>query len=316
MSVKINDFGDCQTSVGGTGTTSCDLLSFGDLLGQGVLRKGTTFAITGESVDLSESVFNNLIQDRVLHQLINRMNFTQDTPENESFKDATGLESSIRDGKPKLTIMYNRGGEFHKALHSLKGDNRWDTFLYFSEGILLCTNDAGTVAKGFDVGRFDVSTLKFLAGTDPQQGHAVMQFTRPNEFNKTHLFITWEQLGFDASLKDGVIDCNVEITTPALDGGSTLSVKLTSKSNSGNVLLGFDDVLNWATGGTQTTPKAAPSAIAYNSNTGSYDMTFATPFVGNDTYQLRLRDLTQDVAVDALGKFYAGKSVLTTVTPD
>ena len=55
MSVKINDFGDCQTSVGGTGTTSCDLLSFGDLLGQGVLRKGTTFAITGE-IDLNGRV--------------------------------------------------------------------------------------------------------------------------------------------------------------------------------------------------------------------------------------------------------------------
>ena len=313
MPVKINDFGDCATQVAGTGTTSCDFLSFGDLLGQGMLRKGETFAITSGSVAISEAIFDGLIQDRKLHQLINRMNFTQDTPDNEVYTDPTGLESSVRDGKPKLTMGFNRGGEFHKALHTLKGDNRWDTFLYFTNGILLTKNAAGTLAKGFDVGRFDVSTLKFLAGTDPQQGSAMMQFTRPNEFNKTHLFIPWDTLGFDASLKDGVVDCIVTVVTPPVNLGTTMSVKVTSASNTGNVLTFFDDILNWATGGTQATPKAAPSAIVYNASTEVYNLTFATAFATADTYQPRLRDLTQDVAVDDLGRFYAGKAVLGTI---
>lgn len=313
MSVKVNDFGDCLTQVAGTGTTSCDFLSFGDLLGEGVLEKGTTFAITSGSVALSEAIFDGLIQDRKLHQLINRMNFAQDTPDNEVFTDPTGLDSSVRDGKPKLTMGFNRGGEFHKALHTLKGDNRWDVFLYFTNGILLTTNAAGTEAKGFDVGRFDVSTLKFLAGTDPQQGSAMLQFTRPNEFNKYHLFIPWDKLGFDASLKDGVIDCIVTVVTPPTNSGTTMSVKVTSKSNTGNVLTFFDDILNWATGGVQTTAKAAPSAIVYNSSTGNYDMTFASAFVTGDSYQPRLRKLTQDVAVDDLGRFYAGKAALGTI---
>lgn len=313
MSVLINDFGDCQTDVKGTGTTVCDFLSFGDLLGIGVLAKGTTFAITSGSVALTEAVFDGLIQDRTLHQLINRLNFTQDTPDNEIYTDPTGLESSIRDGKPKQTLMFARGGEFHKALHSLKGDNRWDIFQYFSNGILLTTNQAGTLAKGFDAGRFDVSTLKYLAGTDPQQGSCMIQFTRPDEFNKTHLFITWEALGFDASLVDGVVDCVVTVVTPPTNTDTTMTVRLTSASNTGNVLLGFDDILNWATGGVQTTPKAAPTAVAYNSTTGNYDMTFATAFITGDTYQPRLRDLTQNVAVDANGKFYAGRSEIGTV---
>lgn len=313
MPVVINNFGNCVTSVDGTGTTSCDFLSFGDLLGQGVLRKGENFAITNGSVAIDEAVFDGLIQDRKLHQLINRMNFTQDTPENEVFTDPTGLESSIRDGKPKLTVGYNRGGENAKNIHSLRGDNRWDMFLYFTNGILMTTDSAGTIAKGFDVGRFDVSTLKFLAGTDPQQVSTMVQFTRANEFNKTHLFIRWEELGFDASLKDGVVDCIVKVVTPPTNSGTTMSVKLTSASNTGNVLEGFDNVLNWATGGVQATPKAAPSAIVFNANTGNYDMTFASAFVTGDTYQPRLRDLNKDVAVDAIGKFYAGKATLGTI---
>jgi len=114
-------------------------------------------------------------------------------------------------------------------------------------------------------------------------------------------------------LKDGVIDCLITVVTPPVAAGTTMSVRLTAASNSGNVLLGFDNVLHWATGGTQTTPKLAPTAVAYNSSTGNYDMTFGSAFIVTDTYQPRLRDLTQDVAVDALGKFYAGRAVLGTV---
>lgn len=313
MSTLINDFGNCGASVAGTGTTACEILSFGDLLGQGVLEKGTTFAITNGSVAFDETVFDALIQDRKLHQLINRMNFAQDTPDNEVFTDPTGLESSIRDGKPKLTVGFNRGGEFHKKMHTLKGDNRWDMFLYFTEGILMCTDASGENAKGFDVGRFDVSTLKFLAGTDPQQGSTMVQFTRPNEFNKTHLFIPWDKLGFDASLKDGVIDVAVTVVTPPTNSGTNMVVRLTAASNVGNVLQGFDNVSHWATGGTQATPKAAPSAVSFDSGTGNYTLTFASAFVTADTFQPRLRDTSKDVAVDALGRFYAGRAALGTV---
>lgn len=309
----LNNFGDCATEIKGTGTTVCDFLTFGDYLGKGLLNKGTTVDITDGVIALTESVFNGWIQERKLNQLINRLNFTQDTPDNEVYTDPTGLESSIRDGKPKLTTMFARGGEFHKALYSLKGDNRWDALLYFSNGLLMTTNQTGTKAKGFDGGRFDVSTIKFLAGTDPQQGSSMIQFTRPNEFNQTHLFITWEQLGFDASLVDGVVDCAITVETPPVNAGTTMSVKVTSTSNTGNVLQGFDDILNWATGGTQTTPKAAPTAVVYNSSTGFYDMTFGSAFVTGDSYQPRLRDLTKDVAKDELGKFYAGKAVLGTI---
>ena len=313
MPVQINNFGDCQVNTKGTGTTFCDFESVGDYLGKGLLTKGTTFAITSGSVAIDQAVFDGLIQDRALHQLIDRLAFSQDTPDNEVFTDGTGLESSVRDGKTKFTTMYSRGLENAKAIHSLKGQNRWDVVLYFTEGILLSTNADGTAAKGFSVGRFDVSTVKFLAGTDKQQVSTIMQLTKPNEMNDNALFIPYTTLGFDASLVDGVVDCVVTVVTPPINTGVTMSVKLTSASNTGNILLGFDDVLNWATGGTQATPKLAPTAVAYNSGTGLYDMTFASAFVTTDTFQPRLRDLTKDVAVDAEGKFYSGRATLGTV---
>lgn len=313
MAVLINDFGNCQSDVKGTGTTNCDFETVGDYLGQGLLQKGVTFTITDGSVAIDESIIDGLIQDRKLHQLIDRLGFTQDTPENEVFTDGVGLESSVRTGKTKFTTMYARGLENAKAIHSLKGQNRWDTILYFTEGVVMTVNVAGTKAKGFDVGRFDVSTIKFLSGTDKQQVSTIMQLTKPDELNDRALFIPWDKLGVDLSLKDGVVDCIITVVTPPANSDDTMSVKLTSASNSGNVLLGFDDILHWATGGTQTTPKLAPTAIAYNSSTGLYDMTFATPFVTGDTYQPRLRDLTQDVAVDDLGKFYSGRATLGTV---
>jgi hypothetical protein len=313
MPVLINDFGNCQTTVKGTGTTFCDFETVGDYLGQGLLQKGVTFPITLGSVAIDETIIDGLIQDRKLHQLIDRLGFTQDTPENEVFTDGTGLESSVRTGKTKFTTMYARGLENAKAIHSLKGQNRWDTVLYFTNGIVMSVNEGGTAAKGLDVGRFDVSTIKFLSGTDKQQVSTIMQLTNPAELNDRALFIPYTKLGFDLSNKDGVVDCIVTVVTPPLPAGTTMSVKLTAASNSGNVLLGFDNILNWATGGTQTTPKLAPSAIAYNSSTGNYDMTFATAFIATDKYQPRLRDLTKDVAKDALGKFYAGRSILGTV---
>jgi len=315
MPVKINDFGNCQTTVKGTGTTNCDFETVGDYLGQGLLQKGVTYAITNGEIAIDEAIVDAQIQERKLHPLIDRLGFTQDTPENEVFTDGTGLESSVRTGKTKFTTMYARGLENAKAIHSLKGQNRWDTILYFTEGIVMTTTPDGTKAKGFDIGRFDVSTIKFLSGTDKQQVSTIMQLTRPDELNDRALFIPYDKLGFDMSLKDGVVDVVITVVTPPATAGvaTTMSVKLTSASNTGNALLGFDDILNWATGGVQTTPKPAPTAIAYNSSTGLYDLTFGSAFIAGDTYQPRLRDLTADVAVDSLGKFYAGRSELGTV---
>lgn len=313
MPILLNSFGNCQTSVKGTGITNCDFESMGDYLGFALLNKGLTMPITNGSVDLSEAIVDGFIQNKQWHQFIDRLDFAQDTAENDVFTDGIGLESSVRTGKTKITTMFARGLEHAKNLHSFKGQSRWDMVLYFANGALFCTSVDGTKVKGFDVGRFDVTTIKFLMGTDKQQVSTIAQMTKPEELNDRALFIPYSKIGVDLSLKDGVIECLVTVVTKPTNSGTTMTVRVTSASNTDNPILGLSDPLFWATGGTQATPKVAPTAVAYNSSTGNYDMTFASPFVTNDTVQPRLRDTTKDVAKDVLGKFYTGRSVLTTV---
>ena len=195
MAVLINDFGDCQKNVKGTGTTNCDFETVGDYLGQGLLDQGITFPIDANgSITIDEAVIDGLIQDRKLHQLIDRMAFTQDTPENEVFTDGTGLESSVRTGKTKFTTMYARGLENAKAIHSLKGQNRWDTILYFTEGLVMCTNVAGTAAKGLAVGRFDVSSLISISSATELRllFTAMLSNTFPKSYKNRTINPSWE----------------------------------------------------------------------------------------------------------------------------
>jgi hypothetical protein len=230
------------------------------------------------------------------------------------FTDSIGLERSVREGKTKFTTMYD--GSMHRlsSIHSLKGHNRWDVALYFSEGMLITVNTTGTSAKGFTAGRFDVSAIKFLNGTDVQQVSTIVQLTKPEEFNDRFLFIPWDKLGVDLSTKNGVIDCDITVVTPATNGTSTISVKVTAKSNSDTTILGLEAITGvFATGGVQTTTKPSPT-VSYNVNTGLYDLLFATAFVTGDTYQPRLISGSTNVVSDGFGMFYAGQSELKTVS--
>lgn len=313
MSVLINSFGNCQTNIKGTGIPICTLDSIGDYLGMGLLQKGTSFDITNKNVLIDETVIDGLIKSRKLHQLINKLEFTGETPENEVFTDATGLEKSVRDGKTKFTTMYD--GSLHRlsAIHSYKGHNRWDALLYFQKGVLMTANVGVTKAKGFTIGRFDVSSIKFLKGTDVQQISTIAQFTKPDEINQRFIFRTWESLGVDLSEKQGVIDTVVEVVTPPIATGLTMSVKVTLAENTDSTVLGLESILAWATGGTQTTPKNNPTTCVYNANTGLYDLGFASAFIVGDTFKPRLITGSNNVYEDGYGMFYAGESVLGTI---
>lgn len=311
MSSKLNAFGNCILAVKGTGTGPCAFETFGDYLGMSLFDKGLKFAVTAGSVAFDDAIYGLGIQDRKIHPLIRRMNFTQDTPENEVFTDPTGLESSIRDAKPKMTTMYSRGGENAKAIHSLKHDNRWDGALIFTKGLLVTSDVAGENLKGFDIGRFDVSTIKFLAGTDKQQISTMAQFTSPDEFNKRHVFLTWEQIGADLSQQDGVIDVNITVVAPVAASATTFEIDAFFADNTESPVLGLLTA-NLRIGGTQTTPKTVTLA-ANTSVPGRYTVTASSAFITGDTYKPTLRDTSKDVAVDTLGKYLAGSSALGTV---
>jgi hypothetical protein len=313
MAGILNAYGDCATLVGGTGYGSCDPKTMGDLLALSVFDKSVSFPITNGVATISESVIDGLIQDRKLHNLIDRKNFTQEVKESEIFTDGTGLESLVRAGKTKLMMEFANGLTNSQAIYSLRGDNRWNVALCFDKGVLFSRNIAGTKLLPIDTGLFDVSNVTFLQGTDLEKVKVSMQLKRVDDIMKYGTFITYEELGFNLASKMGVIDAVVTVTTPPTNLGTTMSVRAVFKGNQNTPISSLDLITYWATGGTQTTPKAAPTTVVLNATTGDYDMTFATAFATADTYQPRLRDSSKNVAKTAVGDFFAGQSELGTI---
>ena len=132
--IKINAFGQCSEDILGTGIGECPITDLGDLQGLGLLKKGTTLSIATDSFD--ETSFRALITGGKLHQVINSYAFEDTTPESERSTSSVGLMESVRAGKPMYNFTFKKGLGFHKAVYSLKGQNRCDAMFYFTKGIL------------------------------------------------------------------------------------------------------------------------------------------------------------------------------------
>jgi len=205
--IKLNAFGQCSEDIIGTGIGECPFTSYGDLVGLGLLKKGTKLDVVTDSFD--ETAFRTLITTGKLHQVINSYAFEDTTPESEKSTSSTGLMESVRAGKPMYNFTFKKGAGFHKAVYSLKGQNRWDAMLYFTEGILVAHNVAKTEIKGFSGGMFDVDSYKFTVGAETEFSKASLQLTSAEEFNTRFTFFPYSELGFNALEIDGVVQTEV-----------------------------------------------------------------------------------------------------------
>ena len=227
--INLNAFGVCTTNTPGTGTGQCPIDQLGDMLGIGLLNKGTTLDVVTDS--LTEASFRTLITSGKLHQLLDREAFEQNTPENDLYTSPEGLITSIRAGKPQFGLTYSKGLCFHKALYELQGKNRWDAILYFDKGILMATNTANTKVKGFDAGSLIVGTYMFQQGTEIEKGKATIQFKSAEEFNTKWVYFPYEELGFSPLEIDGVIDTNLQFAEAPANAGTTVKVSVLDGCN-------------------------------------------------------------------------------------
>lgn len=235
--------GQCEGVVIGTGVGTCPIGDLGDLLGFGLINKGTTLATT--SGGLTESVFRGFITDGSLHQLLNVDSFEDATPENERYTSPQGFIKSVRDGKPMYNVNFRNGYCFDRGLQSLKGQNRWDGLHYYSNGILLTTNSQGTKLKGFDMGMFDANIFKSLSGTDTEFSRVAIQYRNAKEFTDTWVFIPYTTLGFNPTEIDDVIETKVVINEVA--DGDPIQVKLVDNcNNSISYASLFDATADWS----------------------------------------------------------------------
>lgn len=301
MAIPIFQYGNCTTDLLGSGSRSCDLGTFGDVVGINLHQKGFGFLV---NTDLTETLAKNAIRDFNLIPYNGIYEFTQDTPENETATSSRGIMATIRSGKPQFSFGFDRGGCFHKSLYEKRGSNRWDVSLNFETGVLFALQGSGETQKvgGFDTGMFDVETLRLLQGTDPQMSTAVMQFIDANQFNTRFVFITWEQLGFSFLDLEGVINTTITLVEAPEVGGTTFTVSVGSACNTDDLLAGFDDELMWLLGGVQDSATEITDVV-YNATDGTYEITVDTPFVDGDTIQPQLNG----VVADDLGFFYKGK---------
>lgn len=242
--INLNAFGNCATDVAGTGTGQCPIDQLGDLLGKGLLSKGTTLDVVTDS--LTEASFRTLITTGKLHQLLDREAFEQNTPENDLYTSPEGLITSIRAGKPQFALTYSKGLCFHKALYDLQGKNRWDSILYFDKGMLMATNTAKTKIKGFDASSLIVGTYMFQQGTEIEKGKATIQFKSAEEFNTKWVYFSYEQLGFSPLDIDGVIDTNLKFQQDPAVGATDVSVRVLDGCNTSiNYSSLFDSVSDY-----------------------------------------------------------------------
>lgn len=302
MAIDINAFGVCANSYAGTGLGDCPIEEFGDFLGLGALNKGATLDVATDTMD--EATFRSLITGGTMHQLIGSEVFEQNTPDNEVYTSSNGLKRDLRAGKPEFTITYMKGLCFHKAIYELQGNAKYDFIFYFDKGMLLAQNVDGSKLKGFDGGMFSVGTYKFLQGTDPEQGKAMLQLRSTEEFNTRWVYFPYDQLGFDASQIDGVVD--VVASVVSTDSGATtvtMSVKDGCNSSVEYASL-FDAVGDW-----KISVNGVDETISAVVITGGYAV-LTVPTIGStDNIVVSLNGIIEDES----GKYYKSNNATAVV---
>lgn len=242
--ININAFGQCADDILGTGIGECPITDLGDLQGLGLLKKGTNLTIATDSFD--ETAFRTLITDGKLHQVINSYAFEDTTPESERSTSSVGLMESVRAGKPMYNFTFKKGLGFHKAVYSLKGQNRWDAMFYFTKGILMAYNTSKTQLKGFNAGMLDVDSYKFKVGAETEFSKATLQLVSAEEFNTRWVFFPYDEIGFNALEIDGVIQSEVALNAVPADTDTEIEVTLVDGYNSSISYASlFDVVGDW-----------------------------------------------------------------------
>jgi len=304
--INLNSYGNCTTDLRGTGSRSCDIQSFGDVLGIGLLTKGFTWTVATDTIN--EASWVARIKAFGLFPFLGIYNFEQNTPDNETNTSSTGVLSKVRNGKPQFSFGFDKGGCFHKALYDKSGKSKWDLALLFDKGLLIATNQAGDKVKGFNMGLFDVETFKLVQGTDPQMSMAKMQLLDAEEFNLRFQFFTWEQLGFNALEVEGVVD--VLITADeVVDGATEITFEIASACNNDDIIVGLDDELLYSV--TEDGVSNPFTAVSYDTDTQKYTGTLTNAVDAGDIVIVKLKSGSTDVAEDSSGNLFKGQTTIT-----
>lgn len=311
MAFELYLQGSCAgASLRGTGLSDC-IAEEGEPTG--FIKTSKSWSIDTASGSLpTETEYKALIQNRQFFPFRNKFGFEDLTPENGKETSSFGIEKTNLLAKPKLSFEFISNFEFHANAYDHQAYGQGNIVLLFEKGIAFTTDVGETKIKGFEGGDIDISTYKFKSGETSAKTTIMFQLLNTEEFNKRLVFYTWEQLGYDANLINGVINASLSYqTTPVAGTGLNVYVKV-DKNRSVNVL-GLTDANNWRIGGTQTTP-ASVSSVSYNA-AGYYELTLDNATVATDTIYPYLGDVSNsyEAAANASGDLYSGAAPVATI---
>jgi len=207
----------CVGAESGTGSGQCSNLEIGDKKGIGLIRKGEKFT------SLTKTSFEDLIENRKLHQLLGVEDFEIADAENEQFTSSQGFKKVIRGSKPTETLTFRKGMCFDKALASLVSNGKYDLIQYFDKGVLVATTKDGEFMKGFSLGMLDKAKFSHLSGGDPSNSKIMYQLVDSQELDLYWLFIPYTALDFDPLSYDGIIQTNINVVSNA---GGVLTIEI------------------------------------------------------------------------------------------
>ena len=311
MAIELYLQGDCSGATRrGTGISSC-IEEEGEPIGFANVPKGWNIPTSGSLP--TEAEFKALIQDRKVFPFRDKFEFEDLTPENGVETSSFGIEKSNLLGKPKFRFQFKDSREFHVNAYDQIGYKKWDVIFYFEKGIGFATDIGETKLSGFNGGDWSVATRKFKTGETGAYTDIMFQLLNAEEFNKRMVFYTWEQLGYDASAINGVINAKLSYQTAPV-AGSTVNVYVKVDQNRSVDVLGLTDANNWSVGGTQTTP-ASVDSVSYHAD-GYYVITLDNALVSTDTIKLSLADVSNgyEAAENASGDLYSGETPVATIS--
>jgi hypothetical protein len=219
----LQNLGNCEGAISGTGLGNCSNLEIGDFKGTGLLNKGQKF----ETLD--KATFENLITTGKLHQLLGVEDFEVANAENEIFTSSQGFAKTIRQSKPTETLTFRKGMCFDKALDSLVSNNKFDIIKYFDKGVLLATTKDGLEMKGFNVGMLDKAKYSQLSGSDPANSKITYQCVDSSELDLYWVFIPYTALDFDPLAYQGVIQTVINVVN---NTAGVLTIEVLDSCNS------------------------------------------------------------------------------------
>lgn len=314
---NINSYGSCNSGFKGSGTLFCDKSYWGTLKAKALVPKGSfKFDITDGAVSITETEWDNKIKSNKLFPYIGLYDYDSTGNENGVNTSSTQVERTTQQGLVKLEWMYVDGNCRHASLYDKRGFQKWDLILIYANGIRIAHNFDKTEASAFDGGNFAVQTETIAKGDDLQTSSCSMQLLDPDEFNERNVFLTWEQLGFNALKKQGFNDVSIVLDAVA-SGETDLTVSVASSCNGDSLILGIDDIDRFRIKKTTVAGVSTieiPNDVSYDVANNKYVVTSPNVTVSTDKIVIFTNDGTYDVIEDAEGIKYKGTSNTVTVS--